>query len=219
MDGVLVDTGRFHWRAWERLTQDEGFAMTYDDFRRTFGWRNEEILQDLMSPDISDRRASDLGDRKEELYRDEVRGRVKPLPGAMELLHSLRADGFRQAVASSAPRANIELILRELAAEEYFGAVLCDRDVELGKPNPQVFLRAGARLGMAPTHCLVIEDAVMGVRAAMRAGMACLAVATTHPAEELGGADKVVASLAEVTVEDVRRLIAQEGCRTKAANG
>jgi beta-phosphoglucomutase len=211
MDGVLVDTARFHWQAWERLSRDEGFAMTYDDFRRTFGWRNEEILQDLLGPDISDRRTSELGDRKEELYRDEVRGRVEPLSGAMELLRGLREAGFRQAVASSAPRANIELILGELRIEGDFGAVLCDRDVQLGKPNPQVFLRAAARLGVAPSHCLVIEDAVMGVRAARSAGMSCLAVTTTHPEEGLLEADRVIASLTEVTVEDVRRLIDREG--------
>jgi beta-phosphoglucomutase len=211
MDGVLVDTARFHWQAWERLSQAEGFAMTHDDFRRTFGWRNEEILQDLLGSDISRRRASELGDRKEELYRDEVRGRVEPLPGAVGLLQGLREAGFRQAVASSAPRANIELILRELRIERDFGAVLCDRDVELGKPNPQVFLRAAEGLGVAPSHCLVIEDAVMGVRAARSAGMFCLAVTTTHPEEGLLEADRVVASLTEVTVEDVRRLIDREG--------
>jgi HAD superfamily hydrolase (TIGR01509 family) len=210
MDGVLVDTGRFHWQAWEKLSRDEGFTMSYDDFRRTFGWRNEEILQNLLGPDVSCQRASELGDRKEELYREEVRGTVEPLSGAMGLLKRLRAAGFRQAVASSAPRANIQLILEELAAEEYFGAVLCDRDVELGKPNPQVFLRAAARLGVAPSHCLVIEDAVMGVRAARSAEMASLAVATTHPAAALAEADKVVASLTEITVEDIMRLTNRE---------
>ncbi len=211
MDGVLVDTAHFHWQAWERLSREEGFVMAYEDFQRTFGWRNEEILQELLGRDISGRQASELGDLKEELYREEVRGRVEPLSGAMELLRELREAGFRQAVASSAPRANIELILGELAVRECFGAVLCDRDVELGKPNPQIFLRAAARLGASPSQCLVIEDAVMGVRAARSAGMACLAVATTHPAEELAEADRVVASLTEVTIEDVRRLITEEG--------
>ena len=203
MDGVLVDTEPFHWEAWRRLSREAGFPMSYEDFRRTFGWRNEEILRELIGPNISDQRVAELGDRKEELYRDAVRGNVRPLPGAMELLRKLREAGFRQAVASSAPKANIELILEELGIEGYFDAVLCDRDVERGKPDPQIFLRAAERLGVAPSRCLVIEDAVMGVRAAKRAGMACLAVTTTHPAEALSEADRVVASLAEVRVEDV----------------
>ena len=207
MDGVLVDTGSFHWQAWERLSRQAGFPMTHEDFQRTFGWRNEEILRELLGPDISDQRVVELGDRKEELYRDAVRGKVRPLAGAIELLHKLQEAGFRQAVASSAPRANIELILEELGIKGDFGAVLCDRDVERGKPDPQVFLRAAERLGVVPSRCLVIEDAVMGVRAALAAGMACLAVATTHPAEGLREADRVVASLAEVTVADVRRMV------------
>jgi len=203
MDGVLVDSGPFHWQAWEKLSREVGFLMSYEDFQRTFGWRNEEILRELLGPPISDQRVAELGDRKEELYRDAVRGNVKPLPGAIELLRKLRETGFRQAVASSAPRANIELILEELEIEGDFDAVLCDRDVERGKPDPQIFLRAAERLGVVPPRCLVIEDAVMGVRAARGAAMACLAVATTHPAEGLREADWVVASLAEVTVEKV----------------
>jgi len=207
MDGVLVDTEPFHWQAWEKLSREAGFPMSYEDFQRTFGWRNEEILRELLGPNIPDQRVAELGDRKEELYRDAVRGRVKPLPGAIELLRKLREAGVRQAIASSAPRANIELILGELGIKGDFDAVLCERDVERGKPDPQIFLQAAGRLGVVPSRCLVIEDAVMGVQAARRAGMACLAVTTTHPAEGLREADEVVASLVEVTVEDVRRLV------------
>jgi len=207
MDGVLVDTAPFHRQAWEGLSREAGFPMSDEDFRHTFGWRNEEILRELMGPGISAERVAELGDRKEELYRDLVRGNVRPLPGATELLRALHQAGFRQALASSAPRANVELILDELRIEDRFAAMLCDRDVEQGKPDPQVFLRAARQLGVAPARCLVIEDAVMGVRAAKRAGMACLAVATTHPAEGLEEADWVVASLSEVTVKDVSRLM------------
>lgn len=207
MDGVLVDNGPFHWQAWERLSQQEDFSMSHEDFQRTFGWRNEEILQELLGLEGSDQRVAELGDRKEALYRDVVRGKVKPLPGAMELLQGLQVAGFRQAVASSAPKANVDLILGELGVEDYFGAALCDRDVERGKPDPQVFLRAAEQLGVVSSRCLVIEDAVMGVRAAKRAGMACLAVTTTHPAEGLVEADRVVASLMEVTVAEVRQLV------------
>ena len=207
MDGVLVDTAPFHRQAWETLSQEAGFPMSNEDFRHTFGWRNKEILRELIGPGISDERVIELGDHKEELYRDLVWGNVKPLPGATELLRKLHRAGFRQAVASSAPRANIELILEELGIEDYFAVVLCDRDVERGKPDPQVFLQAAQRLDVTPACCLVIEDAVMGVRAAKGAGMACLAVATTHPAEGLGEADRVVASLTEVIVGDVKRLL------------
>lgn len=207
MDGVLVDTGSFHRQAWEALSEEAGLAMSHEDFRRTFGWRNEEIVRELLGPGVSDQRVAELGGRKEELYRDAVRGKVSALPGATELLRRLRRAGFRQAVASSAPRANIELILEELEIAGDFDAVLCDRDVDRGKPDPQIFLRAAARLGVVPWRCLVIEDAVMGVRAAKRAGMACLAVTTTHSAEGLAEADWVAASLEDVTVEEVRRLL------------
>jgi HAD superfamily hydrolase (TIGR01509 family) len=207
MDGVIVDTAPFHWHAWLRLSGAEGFPMTYEDFRRTFGWRNEELLRQLLGKDVSDQRVAFLAETKEELYRDAVRGRVVALSGSLDLLQGLRDLGYRQAVASSAPRANVDLILRELSIYEHFGAVLCEQDVDRGKPDPQVFTRAAELLEVVPSRCLVIEDAVMGVRAAKCAGMACLAVTTTHAAKDLSEADLVVTSLSEVAGRDVGRLI------------
>jgi len=207
MDGVLADTEPFHWQAWQRLSQEMGFPMSYDDFRRTFGWRNPELLQDLCGPGVSEAWLVATADRKEALYREAVRGHVASLPGVLELLQALQAAGFLQAVASAGPRENVDLILADLGIRGYFGVVLSGHDVERGKPDPQVFLRAAERLGVAPSRCVVIEDAVLGVRAARGAGMACLAVASTHPAEALAEADQVVASLAQVAVGQVRRLL------------
>jgi beta-phosphoglucomutase family hydrolase len=207
MDGVIVDTEPFHWEAWRRMGREEGFSMTYPDFQRTFGRRNVELLREFLDPGVPDQRVRDLGDRKEALYRQLARGDVKPLPGAMALLQALHRAGCWQAVASSAPQANVDLILAELNIRDYFGAVLSARDVERGKPDPQVFLRAAERLGADPAHCVVIEDAVTGVEAAKRAGMACLAVTTTHPAEALAAADRVVTSLEVLTYGDLQRLV------------
>lgn len=207
MDGVIVDNARFHWEAWQELSSAQDFPMTYEDFRSTFGRRNEELLGQLLGKEVSDRRVAQLAETKEELYRNAVRGRVIALSGAVELLVGLHELGFRQAVASSAPRENIDLILNELSIAGYFGAVLCEYDVDRGKPDPQVFTRAAQRLVIAPSRCLVIEDAVTGVRAAKSAGMACLAVTTTHTAKDLAEADCVVTTLSEVTAGDLKRLI------------
>jgi beta-phosphoglucomutase len=207
MDGVIVDNARFHWEAWQELSAVQGFTMTYEDFRSTFGMRNEELLRQLLGKEVSDWQLAQLAETKEELYRNTARGRVIALPGAVELLARLHQLGFRQAVASSAPWANVDFILGELSIVGYFGAVLCERDVDRGKPDPQVFTRAAQRLKVAPSRCLVIEDAVTGVQAATNAGMACLAVTTTHTAQDLAGADCIVTTLSEVTAGDLKRLI------------
>src|SRR5262249_10823849 len=135
---------------------------------------------------------------------------VELLPGVRPLLEGLHASGFRQAIGSSAPRRNLELILRLTATEHFFDAVVAMEDTTRGKPDPQVFLVAAQKLGAPPVRCVVFEDAVAGVAAARAGGMKCVAVRFVghHPEEKLraAGADLVVRSLEAVTAERVERL-------------
>src|SRR5262249_38597568 len=133
------------------------------------------------------------------------------LPGAAELLRGLRAAGWRQAVGSSAPRANVDLILDLTNTRPYFQAVVAMEDTTRGKPDPQVFLTAAANLGVLPGRCVVFEDAVAGGGGAAAAGMKGVAVRYVghHPAAALraAGADRVVECLTELIAADIRRLV------------
>ena len=113
--------------------------------------------------------------------------------------------GLKQAVGSSAPQENIDVLLKELGLSQWFSALVAGASIP-GKPDPAVFLRAAELLGVQPAECLVIEDAVAGVEAAKRAGMRCLAVCTTNPAEKLQKADRVVADLTHLTMEMLTEL-------------
>jgi len=115
-------------------------------------------------------------------------------------VRSLAKSGLIQAVVSSTPRQNIDLILGALRLGQYFSTIVAGEDVSQGKPSPEGFLLAARRLRARPQRVLVVEDSVAGVRAARAAGMRCLAVATTHPREHLAEADLVVDTLEEVTV-------------------
>src|SRR5262249_2063601 len=119
--------------------------------------------------------------------------------------------GFKQAIGSSAPRENLDLILRLTQAGAYFDAIVSGEDTQRGKPDPQVFQLAAAKLGADPSRCVVFEDAVAGVQAARAGGMKCVAVRFVghHSEEALGraGADLVVDSLEQVSVETIRRLL------------
>ena len=160
------------------------------EFDRTFGWRNPEILRELLDPNLGDDECRALGEEKETAYRDLVRrGAVRLLPGVRELLDGFRALGVPQAVGSSAPAGNLELLLSSAGVAGYFGAVVSGDDVKRGKPDPEVFALGAAKLGVPPGECLVVEDAVAGVQAARAAGMACLAVLSGHhhTAESLTG--------------------------------
>lgn len=212
VDGTLVDTAEQHYRAWVRLAAEIGQPFTRADFAATFGRRNPEIIRAVFDPAATNARIEELAGRKETLYRASVADEgVELLPGAADLLAAFAARGWPQAVGSSAPRENLDLLLRATGTAGYFAAVVCGEDVRVGKPDPEVFLIAAARLGVAPERCVVFEDAVAGVEAAKAGGMGCVAVTFVghHPAASLrlAGADLVVGSLAEVTADDVAGLV------------
>ena len=149
-----------------------------------------------------------MGDSKEELYRKLVHeGDLKPLPGVMEWVRRLRQQGWRQAVASSAPRKNIEVVLEVIGMAGFFDALVSAEDVTAGKPDPQVFQKGAERLGMPASRCIVVEDAVPGVEAARRAGMRCIGVSRKGL---LTGADVVVRSLEDLPVGAFEELAADE---------
>jgi beta-phosphoglucomutase len=211
VDGTLVDTAEQHFRAWQKLTAEIGKPFTRADFAATFGMRNPEIIRKLFFPDATDEECAELGGRKEGYYRDTVREEgIELLPGAARLLREFADAGWPQAVGSSAPPGNLDLLLTITGVRKYFAAVVTGDDVTRGKPDPEVFLAAAKKLGVEPVRCVVIEDAVAGVEAAKAGGMGCVAVTHVghHPADKLraAGADLVVGSLEELTAERVRRL-------------
>jgi beta-phosphoglucomutase len=212
MDGTLVDTAELHFAAWEAVCRELGRPFSRADFAATFGRRNPEIIRWLFGESrFDEREIADLGERKEELYRAAARRQgVVPLPGVAALLDGLHRADFRQAVGSSAPRGNLDLILAMTGVARYFDAVVSMEDTQRGKPDPQVFLVAAERLGVPPARSVVLEDAVAGVEAAKAGGMKCVAVSFVghHPEEKLrrAGADLVVPTLERVSAGDVRGL-------------
>jgi beta-phosphoglucomutase len=211
VDGTLVDTAELHFQAWVELCRDLGRPFNRADFAATFGQRNPEIFRYLFGDRYGDRELDALGFQKEELYRAAARRGVELLPGVRNLLEGLKAAGFRQAIGSSAPRANVELIVEMTGSRHLFDACSCAEDTTRGKPDPQVFLVAAQKLGASPARCVVVEDAVAGVEAARAGGMKCIAVSFVghHPEDRLraAGADLVVKTLERVSVQNVRELL------------
>lgn len=207
LDGVIADTASFHFRAWRELAKDRGIAFSEADFKQTFGKRNPEIIAEKFGTDIPTAEAETLAQRKETTFRKLAGESVEPFPGAKELMLSAKKAGWKMALASSTPVENIELVTRALGIGDLFDAVVSDRDVVRGKPDPEAFLLAAERLGVPPGKCIVIEDAVAGVEGAKNAGMKCVAVTNTHPAARLQEADKIVGTLEMVTVDMLESLL------------
>ena len=205
VDGTLIDSAEYHWLSWREALAREKFALTRERFNASFGQRNDTILRSYFGADFPAAEIERVAGAKEELYRELIGARgIEPLPGVLRWLARLRAEGWRQAVASSAPRANLDAIMAALNIADYFDALATAEEVERGKPHPDIFLAAAEKLGVPPARCVVVEDAPAGIEGARRAGCRTVGVLTTHDALD---ADVVVRSLEELADDAFARLV------------
>ncbi len=204
VDGTLVDSEEYHWLSWRDAMSAQGSPITHEQFLASFGLRNDRILRGWLGADATDEAIQRIGDWKEGEFRRLARERgLTPLPGAAEWLARLHAAGWQQAVASSAPRLNLEAMLRVLKLDGFFDQTVSAEDVTRGKPDPQVFLMAAARLGIPPERCIVVEDAPLGVEGARRAGMRSIGVSRTKTLD----ADVFITSLADLPDDAFEKLV------------
>lgn len=206
LDGVIIDSGEQHWQSWRALAAETHVTFTESDFRKTFGQRNADIIPLHWDTDDDDT-IKQLANRKETLYREMLQKDARALPGALALIQTLHDAGWKQALGSSAPMENIQLILDLLDLRQLLDAVVSGEETEHGKPAPDIFLAAGRALALSPVNCVVIEDAVAGVLAARAAGMRCVAVTNGRPNSELGIADIVVGALTEIDMTRLTSLV------------
>jgi beta-phosphoglucomutase len=159
---------------------------------------NNQIFPLWIGDHLTPERITELAFEKESLYRTLAQDQLKAIPGVLELLEILQHEKIALAVGSSGPQENVELALRVLNVKKYFSGIVTGSDVTHGKPHPEIFLKAAQKLQMPATSCIVIEDALQGVKAARAAGMRVIAVTTSTPRESLLSADHVVDSLHEL---------------------
>ncbi|MFP4522273.1 MAG: HAD family hydrolase, partial [Fibrobacterota bacterium] len=175
---------------------DDGF------FLRSFGRGNDVILPDLLKREMAPGEIEKMADEKEEMFRLEIRGKIKAFPGVVELIKSLHEEGFVLAVGSSAVRDNVMTVAEGIGAAEYFNEIVTGDDVENAKPAPDIFLKCSEKCKVPPSESWVIEDSVFGIDAAASAGMRSVAVTNTRPASEFSKADIVVDTLEKLSASD-----------------
>lgn len=205
MDGTLLDSADYHWRSWRETLAAEGFELTRELFVESFGRRNDATLRAFFGEEFPLSEVARIGAIKEASYRDMVRRHgVNLLPGVGRWLARLKADGWRQALATSASLLNIEAILEGLKIVDFFDAIVSAEDVQMGKPDPEVFLVAAARVSAPPSRCVVIEDSPAGIEAAHLAGMRVIGVQSSHTSLP---ADIVVRTLDQLPEDAFDRLV------------
>jgi HAD superfamily hydrolase (TIGR01509 family) len=200
-DGVIIDSSRHHEESWERLAREIDRPLPEGHFKKSFGRKNEFIIPEMLGWAHEPAEIHRLSLRKEAIYREVVaEWGVEALPGVRTWFERLREAGVPCAIGSSTHRPNIELSLGMIGLAEFFSGIVTSENVKQGKPHPEVFLAAAASVGAEPARCVVFEDALVGIAAARAGGMKVVAVATTHPPEELTAADAVVRRLDELEV-------------------
>jgi len=197
LDGTIADSAEYHYLAWRAVLAERGHEHTREEFAAAFGKRNDLILRGLLGGALTAEEIKHISDDKEERYRRFVReGGLASLPGVMDWLRRLRRAGWKQALATSAPPANIAASIEALGLSRFLDAAVSAEEVGQGKPDPAIFLKAARRLTVPPERCVVVEDAPPGLEAARRAGMKSVGILSSHfPALE---ADLVVASFTEL---------------------
>ncbi|HOI44336.1 MAG TPA: HAD-IA family hydrolase [Candidatus Aminicenantes bacterium] len=216
MDGVLIDNIRFHVRAWEKFARRHGIAFDEEVFKkRFFGRTNEAILAGLFQRGFSHLEVAEYAGEKEALYRELYKNEIQPARGLTRLLEELKLRGVSLAVATAGPRANLDFALDGTSARRYFDALVDGDSVAQGKPSPDIYLKAAALLEIPPRNCAAVEDSFPGIQSAVSAGMKVIAITTTHPGDDLGGADLVIDSFEELTAHSILELVEERMPRTR----
>ena len=208
-DGVVVDSSHIHLKSWEMLAEELDLPLPHDHFERGFGKRNQTIIPDILGWTKNIELIEKWGLRKEEIYREIASIEGIPLAkGSKEFLQLLDPQKFLCGIGTSTERKNVELAIKQHDLSNFFSTCACSEDVKVGKPNPEVFLKAAEGLSVSPAQCVVFEDSPHGIEAAQNANMKSVALTTSHPANVFMHLkpDLITASLAEVNPKQILEL-------------
>ena len=210
MDGVIIANTDYHVNAWLAFTERHNKPLTLPQYFENINGRTsaDAMAYAFGRPVLTDE-LDQFTEEKEAIYRELYAPHLQPTPGLIGFLDALKAANVRLAVGTSAPESNVTFTLDGLSIRSYFNAVVDASMIQNGKPNPEIYLTAASRAGVAPNRCVVFEDAFAGIEAGVRAGMVVVAVATSHTRTELEatGASLIIDDFAELTVERVRQLL------------
>ena len=202
MDGVLIDSHYAHFLSFEKAFEKFGIDFKKNEYAGMFGMANHHMIQRMTDTPLTDAVIEQVDREKDVFFRESCASEIRITEGVVGWLEEFRKNGIRQAVASSGSYENMRSILDLLHLLPYFDAMTSGDECP-PKPDPDVFLAAARKLGVAPENCLVVEDSLVGVRAAAAAGIPCVAITTSYPRESLMGASMVID---EFSVENLNKI-------------
>ncbi len=205
LDGVVVDTAKYHFIAWRALAEELGFVFTLEDNERLKGVSRKqslEILLEIGKKQFSETEKLAMAEKKNTLYVTYIE-KMTPeeiLPGVEKFLQELKSNGIKTALGSASK--NAPMILERIGLTGFFDVIVDGNSISEAKPNPEVFLKGAEKIGVQPEHCVVFEDAIAGVEAARNAKMYCVGIGQP---ENLGLADFVIPGFDGFTLEKLKK--------------
>ncbi len=207
MDGVIAHTNPFHSIAFKKFFALREVFPTEEEFKEhMYGKTNSYILSHFLARKIEGEELRELEFEKESLFREIYAKDIAPVNGLIAFLKALNSSKVDLAVATSAPRANLNLILNGVGIQDWFKSKLSEEDVTEHKPNPEVYLKTAEKLGLDPSSCVVFEDSFSGATAALSAGMFTVGVLTSHTPDELPDCHLFIKDFTEVSLEKLNKL-------------
>lgn len=185
MDGTLVNNMAYHEKAWMAFLKKKGVNMTKEEFEEKHYGTIDEVVPRILGNHLSGEEIKQLGEEKEALYRELYQPHIQEIKGLSPFLKTLRQRAVPMALATMGDRKNIAFTLENLQLQSFFEVIVSGEEVEKGKPDPEIFLKAATRLEVSPERCLVFEDSKSGIQAARNANMQVVALATTLPRTDL----------------------------------
>ncbi len=207
MDGVVVNNDRYHYLAWQEFAEKHSKKVNFEEVKSWFGSTNESILINFFDRELSPDEIKKFAAEKEKIYRDIYSQHITPLEGLKELLEAASGDGFEIGLATSAPPENVEFVLEKTKLKKYFTEITDDTQISKGKPDPEIFILTGRKLGIDPSRSIVFEDSFHGIEAGKNAGMKVIAVASTHQPDKLQHADRVIINFREIDIQELDSLM------------
>lgn len=208
MDGVIAHTNPYHSIAFREFFKKRGLAPTEEEFaQHMYGKSNSYILSHFLKRPIFGEELEKLEFEKESLFREIYKEHIKEIEGFSQFTDNLLKDGFQLGVATSAPRANLDLVMGDLGFEAKMNSILASENVTKHKPDPEVYLKSAKNLYVEPENCVVFEDSFSGVTAAIQAGMKVVGVLSSHTVEELPPCDAYIHNFTEIDIEKINQLI------------
>lgn len=204
MDGVLVDNHQFHLEAWVIFCRKFNIDITAEEFRlKMFGGNNRNLLEKVLNRPLTAEEIQQYADEKELIYRQLHAPAIEGVDGVIEFISHLKNNNIRLAVATAAPRENLNFVLSSLGITSYFDVTVDDSQVENGKPNPEIYLKASTLLGVSPERCVVFEDSLTGIEAAQAAGMKVIGVRTSLDEKALSHTWKTIPHFKQLNIDEL----------------